>query len=110
MKAVAHVLPRHPWLNSSLIGEEIHLRLKEGRLSVVPIDLLVEAIREDLGWLGIEHDGEERQSARLGRYAEAKARLAPYKGPRAVQQVPALPRNAMGKVTKPALKHLVSAA
>ncbi len=31
----------------------------------------------------------------------AKARLAPYKVPRAVRPVPALPRNAMGKVVKP---------
>ena len=31
----------------------------------------------------------------------AKARLAPYKVPRALQPVPALPRNAMGKVVKP---------
>jgi malonyl-CoA/methylmalonyl-CoA synthetase len=33
--------------------------------------------------------------------AWAKERLAPYKIPRALQAVPALPRNAMGKVTKP---------
>jgi malonyl-CoA/methylmalonyl-CoA synthetase len=31
----------------------------------------------------------------------AKRQLAPYKVPRALQQVPALPRNAMGKVVKP---------
>ncbi len=31
----------------------------------------------------------------------AKERLAPYKVPRALRVVPALPRNAMGKVTKP---------
>jgi malonyl-CoA/methylmalonyl-CoA synthetase len=31
----------------------------------------------------------------------ARARLAPYKIPRALRTVPALPRNAMGKVTKP---------
>jgi malonyl-CoA/methylmalonyl-CoA synthetase len=31
----------------------------------------------------------------------AKERLAPYKIPRALRVVPALPRNAMGKVTKP---------
>jgi len=31
----------------------------------------------------------------------ARARLAPYKVPRALQPVGALPRNAMGKVTKP---------
>jgi malonyl-CoA/methylmalonyl-CoA synthetase len=31
----------------------------------------------------------------------ARSQLAPYKVPRALQQVPALPRNAMGKVVKP---------
>ena len=31
----------------------------------------------------------------------ARRQLAPYKVPRALQQVPALPRNAMGKVVKP---------
>ena len=31
----------------------------------------------------------------------AKSQLAPYKIPRALQEVPALPRNAMGKVVKP---------
>ena len=31
----------------------------------------------------------------------AKVQLAPYKVPRALQAVPALPRNAMGKVVKP---------
>ena len=32
-----------------------------------------------------------------------KTRLAPYKVPRELRVVPALPRNAMGKVNKPAL-------
>jgi malonyl-CoA/methylmalonyl-CoA synthetase len=31
----------------------------------------------------------------------ARAQLAPYKIPRALQHVSALPRNAMGKVVKP---------
>jgi glutamyl-tRNA synthetase len=35
----------------------------------------VEAIREDLTWLGITWDREERQSHRLDRYAEAAERL-----------------------------------
>ena len=35
----------------------------------------VEAIREDLTWLGITWDREERQSQRLDRYAEAANRL-----------------------------------
>lgn len=38
----------------------------------------------------------------------AKARLAPYKIPRALQCVPALPRNAMGKILKPAVARLFS--
>jgi malonyl-CoA/methylmalonyl-CoA synthetase len=36
-----------------------------------------------------------------GLKAWAKQRLAPYKVPRALSVVPMLPRNAMGKVTKP---------
>lgn len=35
----------------------------------------VEGVREDLAWLGIDWDREERQSARLARYDEQKARL-----------------------------------
>ena len=35
----------------------------------------VEAIRADLSWLGLEADGEERQSARLGHYQAAFERL-----------------------------------
>lgn len=34
-----------------------------------------EAIREDLRWLGLDWDGDERQSARLDRYAAAAGRL-----------------------------------
>jgi malonyl-CoA/methylmalonyl-CoA synthetase len=37
----------------------------------------------------------------------AGARLAPYKVPREVLTLPALPRNAMGKVTKPAVKEML---
>ena len=40
----------------------------------------------------------------------AKARLAPYKVPRALQAVAALPRNAMGKVVKPEVAGLVQIA
>jgi glutamyl-tRNA synthetase len=35
----------------------------------------VDAIRSDLGWLGLEPDGEERQSARLAAYEAAFERL-----------------------------------
>jgi malonyl-CoA/methylmalonyl-CoA synthetase len=38
--------------------------------------------------------------------AWSKARLAPYKIPRALKEVPALPRNAMGKVVKPDVARL----
>jgi malonyl-CoA/methylmalonyl-CoA synthetase len=38
--------------------------------------------------------------------AWAKERLAPYKVPRALRCMPTLPRNAMGKVTKPDVKRL----
>jgi malonyl-CoA/methylmalonyl-CoA synthetase len=38
--------------------------------------------------------------------AWAGERLAPYKVPREVRTVDALPRNAMGKVTKPEVKTL----
>ncbi len=35
----------------------------------------VAAIRADLAWLGLDHDGEDRQSARFGRYEERFAQL-----------------------------------
>jgi len=38
--------------------------------------------------------------------AFAKARLAPYKVPKDILLVDDLPRNAMGKVTKPAVREL----
>jgi len=38
--------------------------------------------------------------------AWAKERLAPYKIPRALRSVPILPRNALGKVTKPEVAKL----
>ncbi|WP_339950144.1 glutamate--tRNA ligase [uncultured Albimonas sp.] len=38
-------------------------------------DRFVEAIREDLDWLGLARDGEVRQSERLDRYAAAAERL-----------------------------------
>ena len=38
--------------------------------------------------------------------AWSKARLAPYKIPRALKNVDALPRNAMGKVVKPDVARL----
>jgi malonyl-CoA/methylmalonyl-CoA synthetase len=38
--------------------------------------------------------------------AFAKQRLAPYKVPKDILVVPSLPRNSMGKVTKPAVRDL----
>ena len=38
-------------------------------------EAFAQAIREDLAWLGLEWDAEERQSARLDRYAAAADRL-----------------------------------
>jgi glutamyl-tRNA synthetase len=38
-------------------------------------EAFVEAIREDLDWLGLDRDGEVRQSERLERYAAAAERL-----------------------------------
>ena len=49
------------------------------RLELLLIDQLgrhVQAIRADLAWLGLDVDGEERQSARFNRYEAALARLA----------------------------------
>jgi len=40
--------------------------------------------------------------------AWAKERLAPYKVPRELRCLPALPRNAMGKVIKPGLAKLLA--
>ena len=64
----------------------------------------VEGIREDLRWLGLEWDCEERQSLRFERYAEAERLKAPAgsillrnarrAGP--PPQAPALPRPAAG--------------
>ncbi len=56
---------------------------------------------------------ELRPEARLGLdelKAWARDRLAPYKVPRALQCVTALPRNAMGKVLKPDVARLFGAA
>ena len=49
--------------------------------------------------LGFSLEGEDLT-------AWAKQRLAPYKVPRDVRLVPALPRNAMGKVVKPEVARL----
>ena len=38
-------------------------------------EIYVDALREDLEWLGLTWDREERQSARLGRYAEVAGEL-----------------------------------
>src|SRR5438132_1371119 len=57
------------------------------------------------GFVGTPLPGEaELTLAEL--QAWAKERLAPYKIPRALRSVPALPRNALGKVTKPEVAKL----
>lgn len=53
----------------TVFGEEIHLRLKQGRLSVVPVDLLVEAIREDF-----------RRGAATLRSGTSEAMVGPIRG------------------------------
>ncbi|MGE0555426.1 MAG: acyl-CoA synthetase [Gemmatimonadales bacterium] len=50
----------------------------------------------------VARDGATLDPARLGLWA--KDRLAPYKVPREIRLVAELPRNAMGKVTKPVLR------
>ncbi len=64
----------HNWLLARKAGGRFLLRIddtdaarSEGRY--------VEAIREDLSWLGLAWDGEERQSARLAVYEQAFVRL-----------------------------------
>jgi len=62
------------WLFARKHGGRFLLRLDDtdaGRSR----EAYAEAIRRDLAWLGLAPDGEDRQSARLARYAEAAERL-----------------------------------
>ncbi|MBC7987162.1 MAG: glutamate--tRNA ligase, partial [Sphingomonadaceae bacterium] len=60
----------HNWLWARKLGGRFILRLDDTDAERSREDH-VEAIRTDLGWLGIEADEEHRQSARFARYDEA---------------------------------------
>src|SRR6188768_827547 len=64
----------HNWLLARQAGGRFLLRIDDADAARSE-ERFVEAIREDLAWLGIVADGEERQSARLAVYEEAFARL-----------------------------------
>jgi glutamyl-tRNA synthetase len=65
----------HNWLWARKHGGTFILRLDDTDLERSS-EAFVEAIREDLGWLGLTPDEEHRQSARFARYEEALQRLA----------------------------------
>src|SRR6478752_7203521 len=60
----------HNWLLARKAGGRFVLRIDDTDAARSE-ERFVEAIREDLGWLGLGWDGEERQSARLAVYEEA---------------------------------------
>jgi len=60
----------HNWLLARKAGGSFLLRIDDTDLERSREEH-VEAIREDLAWLGLEPDGEERQSARLALYERA---------------------------------------
>jgi glutamyl-tRNA synthetase len=64
----------HNWLLAKKHGGRFLLRIDDTDAARSE-ERFVEAIREDLAWLGLEPDGEERQSARLALYEEAFERL-----------------------------------
>ncbi|MDD3799189.1 MAG: glutamate--tRNA ligase [Novosphingobium sp.] len=64
----------HNWLLARKQGGRFLLRIDDTD-SERSREEYVEAIREDLAWLGIEPDGEERQSQRFDHYEAAFARL-----------------------------------
>lgn len=65
----------HNWLLAAKAGGRFMLRIDDTDAERSE-ERFVEAIRGDLAWLGLEPDGEERQSARLERYEAAFERLA----------------------------------
>jgi glutamyl-tRNA synthetase len=65
----------HNWLFAKREGGRFLLRIDDTDQARSSEDH-VEAIRDDLAWLGIVADGEERQSARFDRYEAALERLA----------------------------------
>ncbi|QLC25597.1 glutamate--tRNA ligase [Parasphingopyxis algicola] len=64
----------HNWLWARKRGGRFLLRLDDTD-SERSKEEYVEAIRADLGWLGLDIDGEERQSARFDRYETAFEKL-----------------------------------
>ena len=64
----------HNWLLARKHGGRFLLRIDDTDAARSE-ERFVAAIREDLAWLGLEPDGEERQSARLALYEAAFERL-----------------------------------
>src|SRR5438552_1026842 len=64
----------HNWLLAKKSGGRFLLRIDDTDAARSE-ERFVQAIREDLAWLGLAPDGEERQSARLALYEDAFARL-----------------------------------
>src|SRR5690606_10336716 len=64
----------HNWLLAKKHGGRFLLRIDDTDAARSE-ERFVEAIRDDLAWLGLEPDGEERQSARLALYEDAFERL-----------------------------------
>lgn len=64
----------HNWLLARKAGGRFLLRIDDTDAERSREEY-VEAIRQDLAWLGLHPDGEERQSARLAIYEEAFERL-----------------------------------
>ncbi|MBC7022869.1 glutamate--tRNA ligase family protein, partial [Salmonella enterica] len=64
----------HNWMFAQGQGGRVLLRIDDtdGERSE---ERVVDAIRADLAWLGLAPDGEERQSARFGRYEARFAEL-----------------------------------
>ncbi|AKH43667.1 glutamyl-tRNA synthetase [Altererythrobacter atlanticus] len=60
----------HNWLLAKQAGGRFLLRIDDTDAARSE-ERFVDAIREDLAWLGLDHDGEERQSARLAEYEAA---------------------------------------
>src|SRR3982751_6259360 len=64
----------HNWLFARSQGGRFLLRIDDTDRERSS-EACVEAIRADLAWLGLEPDGEERQSARFDRYEARFAEL-----------------------------------
>jgi glutamyl-tRNA synthetase len=63
------------WLMARKQGGRFLLRLDDTD-TARSTEEFAQSIRDDLDWLGMSPDSEERQSARMGRYEEVLARLA----------------------------------